>query len=374
MPGPFPAYEAESLADTAACRLPTHGGDVHRLVRTLGVRMGDLTDFSANINPLGFPPGVVHAVQTAMHDLIHYPDQDCFELRRDLARYHGLSAEEILPGNGSTELIYLLVRALKPARALIVAPAFSEYARALELARVPYEFHLTSEAQGFALGEEPLTVRPWELVFLANPASPSGTLLPPARLLPRLEAWSRAGVLVLLDEAFVDFVEEASLKTFLRRFPSLLILRSFTKFFAIPGLRLGYLLAAPEIIARLAAVQAPWSVNTLAQAAGRACLEDREFMDRTRALIAAERQRLYKGLLALRGLKPFPGAANYLLVKLNLPGWTAARLREELLARGLVIRDASSFTGLDSRYFRVAVRGREENDRLLAALAACLGS
>lgn len=355
-----------------AVATPAHGGDVYEVARRQGRAVEELVDFSANINPLGFPPGVVRAIQEALGLLVHYPDPGCVELAQDLAVYHGLSPEEILVGNGSTELIYLVVRALKPSRALMVAPAFSEYQKALEVADIPYEFYLTSEAAGFTLSGPPRDFGA-DLVFLANPASPSGALLPPAELLTWVGRWQDSGTWVLLDEAFVDFVEGASLKTYLRHFPRLLILRSFTKFFAIPGLRLGYLLGAPDLIARLAAVKEPWSVNTLSQAAGRACLQDQEYMHRTRSLVAAERQYLLDGLKALPGLKPFPGAANYLLVKLAKPGWTARSLREKLVEHGLIIRDASNFAGLDERYFRVAVRLREENDRLLAALTACLG-
>jgi threonine-phosphate decarboxylase len=351
---------------------PPHGGDVYHLARTLGVKVEDLLDFSANINPLGYPAGVPGAVQAALVNLVHYPDRRCLELRGDLAAYHSLSIDKILVGNGSTELIYLAVRALKPARALIVAPAFSEYQEALEAASVPYDFHLTSEAGLFTL--ERLPAAPGaDLVFLANPASPSGALLAPDRLLAWLEAWDEAGVYVALDEAFIDFAEEASLKTSLKRFPRLIILRSFTKFFAIPGLRLGYLLAAPELIARCAAMQEPWSVSNLAQAVGKACLQDRDYMARTRDLVREERQHLLQGLQALPGLTAFTGEANYLLAKLTLVGWTARTLRERLLPRGIIIRDASNFKGLDERYIRVAVRRREDNDRLLDALNACLG-
>jgi threonine-phosphate decarboxylase len=351
---------------------PPHGGDVYHLARSLGVKVEDLLDFSANINPLGYPAGVPGAVQAALANLVHYPDRRCFELRVDLAEYHGLSSDEVLVGNGSTELIYLVVRALKPARALIVAPAFSVYQEALDAASVPYDFHLTAEAGHFTL--ERLPEAPGAtLVFLANPASPSGALIQPERLDSWLAAWDAAGVFVALDEAFIDFVEEASLKASLKRFPRLIILRSFTKFFAIPGLRLGYLLAAPELIARCAALQEPWSVSNLAQAVGQACLQDRDYMTRTRELIREERQHLFQGLQDLEGLTPFPGEANYLLGKITLPGWTARSLREALLPRGIIIRDASNFAGLDERYIRVAVRRREDNDRLLAALAACLG-
>ena len=223
-------------------KTPLHGGDVYLLARTLGVELADLLDFSANINPLGFPPGLTGAVQEAMREIVHYPDRRSLKLRAALADYHHLSPEEILVGNGSTELIYLVARALRPRRGLIVTPAFSEYEHALNLARVPVAFHPTDEAHNFTLSEVP-EPQAGDLVFLAHPASPSGVLLDPElflRLAARCEA---AGAYLLLDEAFVDFVEEASLKIHLGRFPRLLILRSFTKFFGIPGMRLGCLLA-----------------------------------------------------------------------------------------------------------------------------------
>jgi threonine-phosphate decarboxylase len=356
-----------NINSTKTEKTPTHGGDVYHLARTLGLELSDLLDFSANINPLGFPSGINGAIQQALGEIVHYPDRRCLELRRELAAYHHLSPEQILLGNGSTELIYLVARALAPRQALIVAPAFSEYEHALKVAQVPVAFQVTTEAQNFTL-DQPLDPKGAELVFLANPASPSGVLLAPELLLEVAAALDAAGVYLLLDEAFIDFVEEASLKTHLARFPRLLILRSFTKFFGIPGMRLGCLLAAPELIARLAAVQEPWSVSTLAQAMGRACLRDLDYMARSRALVRQERDYLLAGLKSLPGLQPFASAVNYLLVKITLPDWTAASLQKALLARKVVIRDASNFRGLDERFFRIAVRRREENEQLLEAL------
>lgn len=352
-------------------KTPQHGGDVYQLARTLGVPVGELLDFSANINPLGFPPGIIPALDAALPEVVHYPDRRCQALRQVLASYHGRPPEEILVGNGSTELIYLIARGLRPQRALIVAPAFSEYEQALQAAEVPVDFHLAPEANNFTL-DRPLDPQGADLVFLANPASPSGALMSPDLLHSLIAGLDAAGVYLVLDEAFVDFVEEASFKGRLSAFPHLLILRSFTKFFGIPGVRLGYLLAAASLIERLAMVQEPWSVSTLAQAVGRACLADADFMARTRNVVHREREYLVRGLAKIPGLFPFPSAVNYLLVKLTRPGASAARLREAMLAHRVVIRDASNFRGLDSRFFRVAVRRREENDRLLQALARCL--
>ena len=352
---------------TLSAKTPPHGGDVYQLARTLELDVSELLDFSANINPLGFPPGIAGAVQESLKDIVHYPDRRCLELTRDLAVYHGLSPEQILVGNGSTELIYLAVRALKPSKALIVAPAFSEYEHALENAGVPVDFLITTEAQNFTL-DQALDPQGADLVFLAHPASPAGALLPPELLLEVAARLNDAGVFLLLDEAFIDFVEDASFKTQLGQFPRVLLLRSFTKFFAIPGMRLGYLLGAPVLISRLAALQEPWSVNTLAQAMGRACLKDRDYITRTRDLIREEKEYLFEGLAFLPGLQPFPSAVNYLLVKLTSSDFIASGLRQALFMDKIVIRDASNFRGLDEHFFRVAVRSREENDRLLSSL------
>jgi threonine-phosphate decarboxylase len=352
---------------------PVHGGDVYQLARTLGIELDELLDFSANINPLGFPAGLDGAVQEAMRRIVHYPDRRCLELRQALAAYHGLRYEEILVGNGSTELLFLAARALRPRRGLIVTPAFSEYEQALNAARVPVAVHPTTESHHFTLHEVP-ELQTGDLVFVAHPASPSGARLDPELFLALAARLEAAGAYLLLDEAFVDFVEEASLKIHLSRFPRLMILRSFTKFFGIPGMRLGYLLAAPELCARLAAGQEPWSVSTMAQVMGLACLADLEYMRETRTLIQQEREFLYQRLAAQPGLQPFPSAVNYLLVKLTRPGMSAAQLQRQMLAQRLVIRDASNFRGLDERFFRVAVRRREENVRLLQALEECLGN
>ncbi len=351
--------------------VPEHGGDVYGIARSLDRPVSELVDFSASINPLGYPPGLPAALAAALGEVGHYPDRHCTALREKLAAFHGLRPAQVLVGNGSTELIYLTVRALRPTRGLIVAPAFGEYEKALKAAGVETAWHLTREADGFTLAG-PFDPKGADLVFLANPASPSGHLLPLEQLQAVVAALAAAGSLVLLDEAFIDFVEEASLKSCLDSHPRLLILRSFTKFFGIPGIRLGYLLAAPNLIEHLAAAQEPWSVSTLAQAAGLACLADAAFMAHTREVVHRERQAFLHKLAELPGLEPFSGAANYLLVKLTAPGWTAARLRQRLLSQGLIIRDASNFVGLDQRYFRLAVRSRQDNERLLEALAAVL--
>ena len=355
-------------------KTPLHGGDVYGVARSLGMTPDDLLDFSASINPLGYPEGIRTAIAETLGRVRHYPDRKCSELKRDLAGYHGLTAEQILVGNGSTELIYLLPRTLGPQRAVVVTPAFSDYERALKLAGVPTVFEPTREEDGFQIVRCPDRAKcdVVDMVFLANPASPSGALLSQEKLLPIVEALDASGAYTVVDEAFVDFTEEASLKSFLDRFQRLIILRSFTKFFGIPGIRLGYVLSSPEIVSRLEKSAEPWSVGTLAEASGRVCLKDVAFIERTRKVVAEEREFLTAGLKRIDGLHVYPASANYLLVKIEKAGFSAAFVRRELMSEGILIRDASNFRGLDERFFRTAVRLRHENERILDALERCL--
>ncbi len=353
-----------------------HGGNLRALARSAGIPEGRILDFSASINPLGLSPRVEAAIKSAIPRLIHYPDPEAVLLQSALARYHRLSSDCVLVGNGSTELIYLLARALAPRRALILHPAFSEYEAALELAGCRVERLILAEAEDFLPGLSAFISKlaERELVILANPGNPTGSLIPAGDLQGLATAAHEAGAVLVVDEAFVDFVEDASLKHSLDRFPWLLLLRSLTKFFALPGLRIGYALASPELLGRLLPWKEPWSVNGLAEAAGVAALEDRGYQETSRSLIPSWREALVTGLQKFGTLQVFPGTANYLLVKLLDTSWSAPALRSALLRGGIAIRDCSSFPGLGWRFFRVAVRGPEENQILLGALEHFLGS
>jgi threonine-phosphate decarboxylase len=351
-----------------------HGGNVFAIARSLGVPPEEILDFSASINPLGPAPGVREKVAAAFGRLVHYPDSDCAELREALAQHHGLTSENICVANGSTELIYLLPRLAEGKRALVIAPPFSEYARALTRDGWETDYLVLASADGFTLPLERLGEalrKGYELLILGNPGNPTGRLYP----LPEVEALYRlchaAGCFLVLDEAFMDFCEEGSARHFTTGREGILVLRSLTKFYAVPGLRLGYAIGSPEIIARLAMLREPWSVNTLAQAAGLASLADADYAAATLKIIAAERAHLTAGLAAIPGLHPFPAAANYILVEC-VPARESGELAERLLAERILIRCCGSFVGLDHHFFRVAVRTRKENDRLLAALAAVI--
>jgi threonine-phosphate decarboxylase len=353
----------------------THGGNVFAMARSLDVAPEEILDFSASINPLGPPPGVREAVAAAFDRLGHYPDSGCAELAGALARGHGCAPDNVCVGNGSTELIYLLPRVVAGQRALLVAPTFAEYALALGQAGWEFERFTLSGDDGFSLDvsslREALT-REYGLLYLCNPGNPTGRLYNREEVAEMLDICRRVGTLLVVDEAFIDFCPDESISAPVIESGAGVVLRSMTKFYAFPGLRLGYALAAAPLALRLAELRMPWSVNTLAQAAGLAALADEGFAARSRAFVAEERELLLEGLASLPGVRVWPGAANYLLARLE-EGMTAAALQERLFAERILVRDCSNFEGLDGRYFRVAVRTRRENQRLLEALGGVVG-
>ena len=348
-----------------------HGGNVFAVARSMGVSPEDILDFSASINPLGPAPGVRVALAAVFNRLVHYPDSDCTELREALALSHGVKPANICVANGSTQLIYLLPRLAPGKRALIIAPAFSEYAKALTRDGWVVEQFILEAAEGFAIPFDRLEkgLRDgYDLLILANPGNPTGQLYPLA-VVQKIDCLCHAaGCFLVLDEAFMDFCEEGSAKHYAVERDSVLVLRSMTKFHALPGMRLGYAIANASLIARLALIREPWSVNTPAQAAGLASLADAGYAAATRKLVISGRAHLFAGLAAIQGLSPFPSAANYLLVEIA-GGKPAGELAGQLLTKRILIRNCGNFAGLGNRFFRVAVRGREENDRLLAALS-----
>ncbi len=353
-----------------------HGGNVFAVARHLGVSPEELLDFSASINPLGMPVAVREAIISGVDRLVHYPDAYAQPLREALAEHHSLEPSQITVSNGTTELIYLLPRLLPGERALIIAPAFSEYANALTAAGWDVKYHSLSAEDGFTLDLASLEKRlseGFDLLFFCNPGNPTGRLYSRDEIGAVANICIRCGTLMVLDEAFIDFCEEEA--SMVANFVSAskgIVLRSMTKFYAIPGLRLGYAAASEGLSARLATLRGPWSVNVLAQDAGMAALSDTDFRRRSIIQVSVERENLRERLSAIPGLKVFKGGANYLLLKL-LRGKSAACVREELLFHRILIRDCSSFHGLDGRFIRVAVRSAGENIRLTASIAEILG-
>jgi threonine-phosphate decarboxylase len=326
-----------------------------------------LLDFSVTLNPLGPPPSVLEALRRGLGAVTRYPDPECRELTERLAARHPCLPEQVLVGNGANELIYLVTRAVRPRRIAIVAPTYTEYLRAA-LAAGAEVTHWLAAGEDFRVA--PFDPEGAELVWLCHPNNPTGRLWP-AEALP---AWVAAHprTLFAVDEAFLpltlDKTEEgASLIGQTGRLPNLIVLRSLTKCYALAGLRLGYAVASAEWAERLRAQAVPWSVNALAQVAGVAALADETFHRATRAWLDAEVPAFLRRLAALgASLRPLPTGTSFVLVRLE--GLTAAQLVVRLRERGVVVRDASNFVGLDGHFVRIAARTAEDNERLLEAL------
>ena len=338
-----------------------HGGDIY------GERKIRL-DFSVNTNPLGMPISVQKAIGDGGVEDARYPDPHCRRLRKELSIRYGVAVDSILCGNGASDLIMRLCACLRPGTVLTPAPTFSEYGRSAALYGGAVRTYPLRRENGFALDRGFLTALTTdvELVFLCNPNNPTGRLCEP-ELLSEIAARCHAnGTYLVVDECFIEFTDGQSLIPLLEKYPRLLILRAFPKTYAMAGLRLGFLLGGDaDLLDRIAAFGAEWSVSTVAQRAGLAALAEEGWMERTRAFIAEERRWLTEQLTAL-GLTVCPGEANYLLFRTERPVY------QLLLERGIMVRSCVSFIGLDDKDFRIGIKTRAENEILMEALKEVL--
>jgi threonine-phosphate decarboxylase len=356
---------------------PAHGGNVHKVARERGISVERIVDFSASINPLGFPHVGLRAIRAALKQISHYPDPDCWQLRQVLAQQCRVDPDMILIGNGSTELIHLLPRALTIKSALIIGPTFEEYARALMDAGSVVQYVHAKREERFrpplqdVLRQLSAKRSRFDAVFLCNPNNPTGQVMNRSALCELAEAVERLQGWLIVDEAFIDYCQEQSVVSMLREHPRMVVLRSLTKFYAMPGLRIGYALCASKIADRLKDRQPPWSVNSVAQDVSRAVLQDDVYARKSRAFMEKERSRFVRELRSLSGIRVCPSAANFVLIE--LPAWTSAGVvTDELAAEGLLIRDCSPLPGLTMQMIRVAIRTVKENRRLIAAFSSCL--
>lgn len=350
-----------------------HGGDVFGAARSLQCHPRAIYDFSANINPLGTSPMALSAITDNLDLIRHYPDPRCAELRAGLTGYLNVAPEKMLLGNGASELIYLLARVMGYRRAIVAAPTFTEYGAAVTIAGGAVHEVPLLEEEKFALPAPRIrkALSHADVVFICNPNNPTGGAVKRPIIQSIIEDARTCGATVVVDEAFIDFVhrqEQYTVLPLLNEYSNLIVLYSLTKFFGIPGLRLGVLIAGKPIIKKISAAKDPWNVNSLAQIAGAAALADKEYMAQTRQLIWRERDFLYRAISLIPGLNAFAGEANYLLVKIENPAITSAQLAGLSAGRGVLVRDCASFSGLGNNYIRVAVKNRAENAVLLNVL------
>ncbi|UMZ73147.1 threonine-phosphate decarboxylase CobD [Natranaerofaba carboxydovora] len=350
-----------------------HGGQIYRWAKEFELDHEEIVDFSANINPLGPPENLKKELTKELDNLPNYPEPDALELCHDIANMHGISEENILVGNGASELIDLFFLYNKFQKAFFPAPTFKEYERACR--------SVGTEVENFYIYDRPLKDRLDDfikkikekspsVVVICTPNNPTGEVLEPVDIKRISDVVREINGWLFIDKSFITFVRED--------WPKLIwdntipdntaIIYSFTKMYAIAGLRLGYIIGPSKMISEMKKLRNPWSVNHLAQVAGKVCLTEKEYEKKTRKLVDKERDRLIEGLEKLN-FKTFPGKANYVLAKIqDNKNLNSCKLWEGLAKKGVLIRNAENFDGLDDSFFRIAVRLPEENEKLLKSL------
>ncbi len=342
-----------------------HGGDLIRAANKWGLDSREIIDFSSNINPLGPPPGLIDHLKERLPDITAYPTPQARELREGLAGFLGVPAERLLLGNGANELIHYIILWRRPKRVLVPAPSFSEYERAAVLAGSVVERYslMPGETPKFStLGS---SLEKGDLLVLCNPNNPTGVLYLRREVLPLIESAAKRGAEVMIDESFVLLTgrSEESLRDL--KSDHLWVVISLTKAWSLPGLRLGCALGPGDYIEKITRFGDPWRVNYLAQKAGLFCLSSPGYLEKSLNMIEEERSFLVKGFQDTGFFHIYDSSVNYLLIKCLHPNFQVADFQDYLARRGVLVRRADNFYNLDKRYFRVALRRRPENLRLL---------
>ncbi len=349
-----------------------HGGNIYEAAKRYGLDVKKVVDFSSNVNPLGPSSLAKRAVKKAASCLDRYPDPSMVDLRRTLARYFGIKPEQVICGAGSNSLIHLIPRVFRPKRVLVPAPTFTEYLRAAEDAGAEVVTYPLKERDGFRIDpvEMAFALKGVDLAFIGNPNNPTGQIIPKIEMLEIVKYALQHDVKLVLDEAYMDFVEAESVLKEAVLASNIICIRSFATFFGMPGIRVGYAASDEATITALREGQEPWTVSIPAERAAMAALDDWAHIKKTRNIIEKERERLLSALRLLPGVETFPSAANFILVKVS--SMDTYLLREKLGYQGLLLRECSMFPGLDARYVRIGVRTRRENKRLIKALRTLL--
>ena len=364
----------------ARLKTSCHGGDVYAAARELKRPLAEILDFSASINPLGPSPEVWRAISRARQQLLHYPDPDCWALRQALAKRWQCDPAQIAVGNGSTELIHVLPRALGIRNLVAVQPTFSEYASAMERNGGQVMAIRVDRAQHYAppidrlcqmLERRATGRRAIDAVILCNPNSPTGQACRADDIMRVARIAQRRGIWLIVDETFADYCQERSLLPLAASWSRVIVLRSLTKFYGLPGLRVGYAVAARSVVERVHRFVPPWSVNAMGQVAALAALHDTAHAKKSLAFMKKERIRFSKGLSSIPGCMVMPAHANYIFLELS-GGCHASDVTARLRLEGILIRDCSSIPGATTGSIRVAVRSRRDNDRLLKSLIRLL--
>lgn len=353
-----------------------HGGNIKSAAEKYNLLKENIIDFSANINFVGPPPDVYSRLKKELESITRYPEVDSKTLKKKLAKKYGFEKDNYIIGNGAVELIYILAKILKPKQSLVYAPTFSEYEKALKAVDSQINYHYLKKENKFKLDIEELKTDltdEIDLFFLCNPNNPTGNFISKENVKQILKHNENHNIFTVIDEAFVDFLgRNISAISLLKKYENLFILRSLTKFFAIPGLRLGFGIGKQRLIDKMNGYKDPWNVNILAQKAGEVILNQDEYIKLTKKAIYKEKLFLYKELKKFINIEVYYPNANYIFIDLKESDFSSTEVYEKLAKEGILIRNCSNYKGLDENYIRIAVKGREDNKKLLDKLKSFL--
>lgn len=363
-----------------------HGGNIYKIFREKNI--DKILDYSSNINPYGLPENLKKEIFEKLFVLERYPDPDYIELRKKIAEKNNLNIENIIVGNGATEIIFLFMKILSPKKVLIASPTFGEYERAIKASTLADDsleinYFELKEAENFVLNIKNLETElenNYDLLILCNPNNPTGQFLKLKKLEEILKICEQKNTKLFIDEAFVEFVEDWENESIINskeNKENLFVIRAFTKFFAIPGLRLGYgICFNNNLLKKMLEKKEPWSVNNIADLAGKTVLDDENYIQKTKKWIKDQKKYMYENLNKIEGLRAYKTEVNFILLKIedNLlkKGLDVKNLRKKMLEKGILIRDASNFIYLDKHYFRLAIKDKPNNKKVIETLTSIL--
>lgn len=356
-----------------------HGSDLEKIEAIYGIKKEDITSFSANVNPLGISPKLKETLVDQIDAITGYPDREYTSLRKSIASYIGGHMDTILVGNGSTELISLFIQLINPKKAMIIAPTYSEYEREITLNGGVCTYYYLKEENNFILDPKDLAASlnaDIKLLVICNPNNPTSTSISTSQMEEILTLCKENGIYCMVDETYVEFTNQINEITSIpltKTFDNLIILRGISKFFAAPGLRLGYAICGnQELLDEINKKKNPWTINTLAAIAGEIMFSDDEYIKRTKNLIDSERTRICTLLSTCENLKVYPPTANFVLLKILKEGISSDQVFDLAIKEGFMIRDCSSFESLDNSFIRFCFMDPEKNTKLVELLLELL--
>ncbi len=352
-----------------------HGSDLEKIEDIFGIKKEDIVSFSANVNPLGISPLVEKTLAKNISAITTYPDREYKKLRESIATYTQTEPQNVIVGNGTTELITLFIEMISPKKAMILGPTYSEYQRSIAISGGVSFHYALKEENNFKLPLQDFLGRltdDLDLLVLCNPNNPTSSCISQSDMRQILNACMEHGISVMVDETYMEFVENMekyTSVTLTNDYTNIIVLRGTSKFFASPGLRLGYAITGnTEWLSSFQTQSNPWAINSLAALAGEVMFQDQEYMAETRALMKQEKEKFYNALANTEFYTPFPPSANFMLIKINSEEVTANDIFSHCIKKGLMIRDCSTFPFLDEHYIRLCFMSPKDNDALLKEL------